>query len=320
MTMTDHEILDRAERAAKSVVVPEGRYEDLLRRRDRKRRNQRSAAGAVGIAVFAAAVWIVTMGLPLGESQTKDVPGGASTGSGGTEPAETGPWDGYSAGGALHGSIPPEGVALSSSATTELIAHYSKFHEGFVLVYADGRVVWFPWGGVGQLGEPGRLSGRVYEQRITPQGVDLVRTGAVQPRVFLGASQAEVPASIWANPEVRLYAPPRYAVCFSRSDGDPRRDVDPSRVVDLLPAPAKALLRGEGEPRSYEALGNPPTECLEVTTEEARALDEILSDADIGVIEPGTWFVRREGNGRAWIDFIDFLPLFPDRVWHALPG
>ena len=36
--------------------------EHLLRRRDRKRRNQRIAAGVVGIAVFVAAVWAVTTG------------------------------------------------------------------------------------------------------------------------------------------------------------------------------------------------------------------------------------------------------------------
>jgi hypothetical protein len=35
-------------------------FEQLVRRRDRKRRNQRIAAGVVGIAVFVAAVWIVT--------------------------------------------------------------------------------------------------------------------------------------------------------------------------------------------------------------------------------------------------------------------
>ena len=32
-------------------------FEQLVRRRDRKRRNQRVAAGVVGIAVFVAAVW-----------------------------------------------------------------------------------------------------------------------------------------------------------------------------------------------------------------------------------------------------------------------
>jgi hypothetical protein len=54
-----------------------------------------------------------------------------------------------------------------------------------------------------------------------------------------------------------------------------------------------------------------------VTTEEARALDEILSDADVWLIEPGWWRVPLEGGGHVGIDF---LPLFPDRVWHALPA
>ena len=83
--MSDQEILERAERAAKSVVVPDGRFEDLLRRRDRKRLNQRITGGVVGIAVFAAAIWIVTSGGPFDRTQTPAVPGGA------TGPAETGP-------------------------------------------------------------------------------------------------------------------------------------------------------------------------------------------------------------------------------------
>lgn len=51
--MNDQEILDRAERAARSVLWPDDVYEGLLRRRDRKRRNQRVTAGVLGIAVFA---------------------------------------------------------------------------------------------------------------------------------------------------------------------------------------------------------------------------------------------------------------------------
>ena len=39
---------------------PSYSFDDLGRRRDRKRRNQRIAAGVVGIAVFVAAVWVVT--------------------------------------------------------------------------------------------------------------------------------------------------------------------------------------------------------------------------------------------------------------------
>ena len=41
---------------------PEPAWERLVRRRDRKQRNQRIVAGVVGIAVFVAAIWIVTSG------------------------------------------------------------------------------------------------------------------------------------------------------------------------------------------------------------------------------------------------------------------
>ena len=60
-------------------------FDDVARRRDRKRRNQRITAGVVGIAVFVAAIWIVTSGGPLDRSETSVVPGGDVTG-----PAVTG--------------------------------------------------------------------------------------------------------------------------------------------------------------------------------------------------------------------------------------
>ena len=63
-----------------------GSFERLVRRRDRKRRNQRIAAGIVGIAVFVAAVWIVTSGLSLDRSEKSVAPAGEETG-----PAETAP-------------------------------------------------------------------------------------------------------------------------------------------------------------------------------------------------------------------------------------
>jgi hypothetical protein len=61
-----------------------GSFERLVRRRDRRRRNQRIAAGVVGIVVFVAAIWIVTSGLWLDRS-TPAVPGSK------TGPAETTP-------------------------------------------------------------------------------------------------------------------------------------------------------------------------------------------------------------------------------------
>jgi hypothetical protein len=49
------------------------------RRRDRKRRNQRIAAGVVGITILVAALWIVTSGGAFDRS-TPAVPGGSETG------------------------------------------------------------------------------------------------------------------------------------------------------------------------------------------------------------------------------------------------
>jgi hypothetical protein len=80
----DERDLEQAERV---FAPPEGSFDRFLRYRNRKRRNQRITAGVVGIAVFVAAVWIVTSVSSLDRSETSVVPGGEVTG-----PAvETGP-------------------------------------------------------------------------------------------------------------------------------------------------------------------------------------------------------------------------------------
>jgi len=68
------------ERESRRFIQQDGAFERLVRRRDRKRRNQRIAAGFVGIAVFVAAVWIVTSGLSFDRTETPAVPGPAETG------------------------------------------------------------------------------------------------------------------------------------------------------------------------------------------------------------------------------------------------
>ena len=88
MTPSSNETL---ERIARRIPILEPAYERMLRRRDRKRRNQRIAAGVVGIAVFVAAVWIVTSVGSLDRSETSVVPGGDVTGPAETGPTETGP-------------------------------------------------------------------------------------------------------------------------------------------------------------------------------------------------------------------------------------
>jgi hypothetical protein len=75
---------ERFEEAFELFDRPEPAWDRLIRRRERKRRNQRIAAGVVGIAVFVAAVWIVTSGLSLDRSEKSVAPAGEVTG-----PAQT---------------------------------------------------------------------------------------------------------------------------------------------------------------------------------------------------------------------------------------
>jgi hypothetical protein len=84
-------LADLLERESRTVDLQPGDFDRLVRRRDRKRRNQRIAAGVVGIALFVAAVWIVTSGLSLDRSKRSVAPAGEVTGPAETGPAETAP-------------------------------------------------------------------------------------------------------------------------------------------------------------------------------------------------------------------------------------
>ena len=68
------------ERAAARYEPPDLPMDGLLKRWNRKRRNQRIAAGVVGIAVFVAGVGIVTSGMPFDRTHTEAVPGAAGNG------------------------------------------------------------------------------------------------------------------------------------------------------------------------------------------------------------------------------------------------
>ena len=280
------------ERGLRGFEPSDDAFERMLRRRDRKRLNQRIGAGVVGIVVFVAAVWIVTSGGWLDRSQTVgpvgDVTGPAETGRTQTAPP-TAPDAGWEGDG-----LPPEGMALSTPVEGELIRRSCRvpFFCTPVSVYADGRVLW--WVG-GRFGE----GDTVLERRLTPQGIDLVRSGVIQakdlapPQVLHG-----VPASAWSDAEARQYAPPMYSVCFSP---------DPSAVMRLLPAPAEALLGGSGPDPSH-------VRCLKLTTEDARALDQIMSEVGF-VPEESGWaaagWVLREGDRLR----VELVPLWPDGDW-----
>jgi hypothetical protein len=173
--------------------------------------------------------------------------------------------------------LPPQGSVPSTPETGVLILQYQHVGIGWVYLYADGRVLW-------------SFLGPTYERRLSPAGVDLVRSGAIEPSVFLrqclACTKPVLPAGSWADTEIKQYVPSRYAMCHFELTR-----FRPSRFLDRLPSFAQELLGGKEQP--YQGVtdtivddGGPAQlelqariDCWEVTTGDARALDEVLSDA-----------------------------------------
>ena len=153
-----------------STPPPDG-YERMLRRRDRKRRNQRITAGVVGIAIFVAAVWIVTTGGPFDRSQ----------------PASTGPAIPPASDRVGFIGLPPVGATPSTPEHSELVVSFwgrSTTDDGLfrAWVYADGRLVWtregdFPYGA-------NENTTGFLEQRLTSDGVERIRSEIVATGLF----------------------------------------------------------------------------------------------------------------------------------------
>ena len=175
-------------RAVEALEPPEPALERLVRRRDRKRRNQRITAGVVGIAVFLAAVWIVTSGVASYRSQTPADGGGVETGPPATGPKVTGPTETGPAvvpGPDVEGinGLPPEGATPSTPENGELVVELRSgtipggSHDQ-VWVYADGRVISRVYD---HTLEP--YSGLV-EQHLTPEGVEFLRSSVLHTGLF----------------------------------------------------------------------------------------------------------------------------------------
>jgi len=224
------------------------------------------------------------------------------TGPTGSPDAE---WDGF--------DLPPEGAVPSSPETGKVIARFKRplGPFGWVFVYADGRVL--------SVEVPGGT--HFVERRLSPEGVELVRSGAVEPRRFLRPAGPSLPAGAWADPDARPYVSSRYAVCYAAVRalqppappdvaGELVGYVDPSRVVSLLPAQAQDLLRGKERDRGDRR-------CSGLTIEEALTLEQILLDAGFeGYVTP-EWAEAFGDNvgDEVWI-FMSCNPLFP----HELSG
>jgi hypothetical protein len=296
------------ERGGSNFAPLDLELESILRRRDRKRRNQRIAAGVVGIAVFVVAIWIVTSVGSLDRSETSVVPGGDVSGP------TVDPFSGFN-------GLPPEGASTSEPLLGELVMTDSGTHPRFsVNVYADGRLIWFRQ-------DQGEYPNAWIEQRLTPAGVHLLVSGVLPLGVQFEDPGEQLPAYVWEDPELRPYVPSRYAVLPSRDIGR----FLPAAALDLIAGTERAVqaIRRTGESHGWIAqrfgavVGAPDGVgeglIFQVTVEDARSIAQILSNAGFVGGETGplgtVWFSARgasTGHG-----LLQFVPVLPDGTFVA---
>ncbi len=164
-------------------------------------------------------------------------------------------------------------------------------------LYADGRLIWArrEWEdirlapGMKATGHCCHVSAWI-EQRLTPEGIELVRSGAVELGGQFENPGEQLPGGAWEDPELRPYAPSRYSICSWSP---------PFAVTSMVPPSGQDLLRGA---QHLENL------CVEVTIEETRSLAEILTDAGFeeGPGPTGTVFFGKQD------DLMAFDPILPD--------
>jgi hypothetical protein len=289
----------------------------------------------------------------LDRSETS-VPGGDVTG-----PAETGPTAPEPT--LRPPGIPPAGATPSLPETGELILGVSLMSDSpdretltHMFVYADGRLIWSRDGDLPEGAD--RYHTGLVEQRLTPEGVELLRSevissGLIDPHSVMVDGEADpdpfpllgwinvreadrlvgrefafeayqtggphhegettcrpawgcahiataeeerrlqrlsarltdpaswLPASAWADQEVRAHVPSTYHACY----GGYSETIEPARILNALPGPAGKGLRG-GEPDRIMSGGyrNFVTYyCSDITSEHAYVIVRALDDAGI---------------------------------------
>jgi hypothetical protein len=153
---------------------------------------------------------------------------------------------------------------------------------------------------------------------------------------LLSAPLAHLPASAWADQELRAFVPSRYAVCYShwKPPTYAAAYLEPARVLGSLPAEARQLLRGRD--RSYPAYASPlgqdedPSQrsvtCSELTTVNARRLAAIFQregyeEDPLPPGSPAVTYVNWRFRARVPLDVVfSFEPILPHGQWEAMGG
>lgn len=221
--------------------------------------------------------------------------------------------------------LPPVGATPSGPESGELVIQYWVDADGLDVsggargwVYADGRLITLRH--KSDLPEAAnRWSSGFLEQRLTPEGVELLRSEIVSTGLFdqnqppgstvglhnviqvrigdrlvrvqadfpqrlqkrLAAPEWWLPASAWEDRQIRAYVAARYAIYY----GGLFQTIERSRMLRLLPARAADLLGAQDPVPNPGFTGSasspiPITRYVSaLTTERARALARALDDA-----------------------------------------
>jgi len=227
--------------------------------------------------------------------------------------------------------LPPVGATPSAPESGELVIHYRDLDHpgtGWGWIYADGRLITVDARPITERSHSDlpeaatRWSSGLVEQRLTAEGVELLRSEVVSTGLFehpepagsldihnviqvriddrlvgVNANFPErlrerltnpaswLPASAWANPRIEAYVPSRYEIWYRAQP----QTLERSRILSLLPATAEDLLRAKDAVTERGDIGNPgfPPHPVTgyhstLTTEEARAVTQALDDAGLG--------------------------------------
>jgi hypothetical protein len=188
--ITEPELRDTLVRQAESYEVPPHDLMSLRAAALRRRRSIRLRYGGIAAAVLLVA-GITVAQLRLGQ--------------GDVQPADRGLTD----------------VSEPVAGPGRLVAKWGLIHVGWVVVYADGRVLSYP------------DRDPIVERRLTPSGLADVRAGSLELRALLSVSTS--PAGIWIDSEGHEYRPTAYAACLWAGPDQPGR-------VGALPAAARRVL------------------------------------------------------------------------------
>ncbi len=186
----------------------------------------------------------------------------------------------------FHGltGLPPADAEPSSPETGELVDSYAAAgagppYRGQARLYADGRLIWnlYYSGPDG----PNSLTTGYLEQRLTPEGVELVKRETSLDRKGPLRLLGWLPMDAW---EVRWpirYVPSGYGICLYAEDTRPGQSADgltmgPAQLIAMLPSSVSGLLAG----REFVSPTDWDQECIALSMDETRALEQVLSNGD----------------------------------------